>query len=138
MDGLRDYLASTEIVDWRNPRVLAKARELAEADAVETARRCFTFVRDEIHHSWDYQQDPVTCNASDVLAEGTGYCYAKSHLLAALLRATGIPAGLSYQRLCQDRGHQGFDPCARPGGRRFGGRDRAASAALPRQGARKT
>lgn len=27
------------------------------------------------------------------------YCYAKSHLLAALLRANGIPAGLCYQRL---------------------------------------
>jgi hypothetical protein len=41
----------------------------------------------------------LTCKASDVLAHGTGYCYAKSHLLAALLRANGIPAGLCYQRL---------------------------------------
>jgi transglutaminase-like putative cysteine protease len=31
---------------------------------------------------------------------GTGYCYAKSHLLAALLRANGIPAG--NQRLSID------------------------------------
>ena len=29
----------------------------------------------------------------------TGYCYAKSHLLAALLRANNIAAGLCYQRL---------------------------------------
>ncbi len=28
-----------------------------------------------------------------------GFCYAKSHLLAALLRANEIPAGLCYQRL---------------------------------------
>ncbi|MGZ4994365.1 MAG: transglutaminase domain-containing protein, partial [Methylobacter sp.] len=28
-----------------------------------------------------------------------GYCYAKSHLLAALLRAKAVPAGLCYQRL---------------------------------------
>lgn len=35
-------------------------------------------------------------------AWGTGYCYAKSHLLAALLRANGIPAGLCYQRLSVD------------------------------------
>jgi hypothetical protein len=34
-----------------------------------------------------------------VLIHGTGYCYAKSHLLAALLRANRIPAGLCYQRL---------------------------------------
>jgi len=43
--------------------------------------------------------NPITCKASDVLAYGTGYFYAKSHLLAALLRANSIPAGLCYQRL---------------------------------------
>lgn len=63
------------------------------------ARACFEYVRDEIQHSWDYQRNPVTCKASEVLEHGTGYCYAKSHLLAALLRANGIPAGLCYQRL---------------------------------------
>ena len=41
----------------------------------------------------------MTCSASDVLKQGTGYCYAKSHLLAALLRANGTPAGICYQRL---------------------------------------
>jgi transglutaminase-like putative cysteine protease len=56
-------------------------------------------VRDNIRHSWDYQLNPVTCKASDVLQHRTGYCYAKSHLLAALLRASQIPAGLCYQRL---------------------------------------
>ncbi len=43
--------------------------------------------------------DPVTLKASDVLAHRTGFCFAKSHLLAALLRANGIPAGLCYQRI---------------------------------------
>ena len=32
------------------------------------------------------------------MAEGTGICYAKSHLLAAMSRAVGIPAGLCYQQ----------------------------------------
>src|SRR5690606_27049407 len=41
----------------------------------------------------------VTCRASDVLLHATGYCYAKSHLLAALLRANGVPTGFCYQRL---------------------------------------
>jgi len=36
---------------------------------------------------------------SIVLKYKTGYCYSKSHLLAALLRANNIPAGLCYQRL---------------------------------------
>lgn len=55
--------------------------------------------RDAIKHSWGYKLNPVTCAASDVLLYGTGYCYAKSHLPAALLRANGIPTGLCYQRL---------------------------------------
>jgi transglutaminase-like putative cysteine protease len=65
-------------------------------------RRCFEFVRDEIKHTQDYALNPVTCSASEVLNAATGFCYAKSHLLAALLRANGIPAGLCYQRLSLD------------------------------------
>jgi transglutaminase-like putative cysteine protease len=34
-----------------------------------------------------------------VLSEGVGLCYAKSNLLAAILRSQGVPAGLCYQRL---------------------------------------
>lgn len=95
------FLAASDIVDWQHPLVASKARELAAgtSDPVEIARRCFEFVRDEIRHSWDFRQNPVTCRASEVLMHGTGYCYAKSHLLAALLRANGIPAGFCYQRL---------------------------------------
>lgn len=42
---------------------------------------------------------PPPRERAGVDAAPTGYCYAKSHLLAALLRANGIPAGLCYQRL---------------------------------------
>jgi transglutaminase-like putative cysteine protease len=95
------YLAPSEWIDSTHPQVQAQAAALAQGStgSEDTARRCFEFVRDEIRHSWDYRQNPVTCRASDVLAHRTGYCYAKSHLLAALLRANGIPAGLCYQRL---------------------------------------
>jgi transglutaminase-like putative cysteine protease len=98
---MRAYLESSEYIDWRQPQVSLKAAELAAGlgDRLQIARRCFEFVRDEVRHSWDFQANPVTCRASDVLRHGTGYCYAKSHLLAALLRANGIPAGLCYQRL---------------------------------------
>lgn len=73
------------------------AVELTEPEDI--ARKCFEFVRDLIKHSWDFELNPVTCKASDVLKYKTGYCYAKSHLLAALLRANKIPTGLCYQRL---------------------------------------
>lgn len=98
---MEHYLDSSEYIDWKHPLVAAKAAELAgdcfSDEAV--AERCFEFVRDFIEHSWDYRKNPVTCKASEVLIHGTGYCYAKSHLLAALLRANAIPAGLCYQRL---------------------------------------
>ncbi len=95
------FLVASAVIDSDHPRVVAKARELAlgRDDDEAIARACFAFVRDEIQHSWDFRRNPVTCKASDVLLHGTGYCYAKSHLLAALLRANSIPAGLCYQRL---------------------------------------
>lgn len=98
---MNQFLQSSDYIDWQHPAVLAKARELAggATDRTEISRRCFQFVRDEIRHSWDYRLNPVTCKASDVLLHATGFCYAKSHLLAALLRANSIPAGLCYQRL---------------------------------------
>lgn len=100
-DGLQKFLAANDDIDRDHPAIVAKAAELAggSGDTIEIARRCFEFVRDRIQHSLDFRRNPITCKASDVLLHGTGYCYAKSHLLAALLRANGIPAGLCYQRL---------------------------------------
>ena len=98
---MQRYLSSSEYIDFEAPEVQALARHLATEAASETelVRLAFEFVRDEIRHSVDFKLNPVTCKASDVLRYKTGYCYAKSHLLAALLRANGIPTGLCYQRL---------------------------------------
>lgn len=83
-------------------------RSCASDEAI--AQRCFEFVRDSIKHSWDLHLEgpggtglPVTCRASDALLHRTGFCYSKSHLLAALLRVNGLPAGLCYQRLTVGR-----------------------------------
>ena len=98
---MEKYLESSKYIDWKTPEIVSLAKRIAsnkEIDA-EIAKACFVWVRDNIKHSSDYKLNPVTCAASDVLKQGTGYCYAKSHLLAALLRANGIPAGLCYQRL---------------------------------------
>lgn len=98
------FLVASEFIDWRHPAVLAQAAALA-AGAVgdeDIAKRCFEFVRDRIQHSWDFRKNPVTCRASEALRHATGYCYSKSHLLAALLRANQMPAGLCYQRLSID------------------------------------
>ncbi len=101
---MRPYLQSSRYIDWETPAVMELAQTLSAnlGSDEEIARACFEWVRDTIKHSADYQLNPVTCQASEVLKQGTGYCYAKSHLLAALLRANNIPAGLCYQRLSVD------------------------------------
>jgi transglutaminase-like putative cysteine protease len=98
---MQEYLAVTEIIDWQHPKILELSTQLAigKDNLEDIAKACFEWVRDRIKHSSDYQMNPVTCCASKVLESETGYCFAKSHLLAALLRANKIPAGFCYQRL---------------------------------------
>ena len=104
MNNNIEYLRSTEVINYDDPDVSAQAKDLAEGidDTILIAQRCFEWVRDHIQHSMDYENNPVTCIASDVLREGTGFCFSKSHLLAALLRANSIPAGFCYQRLSKN------------------------------------
>jgi transglutaminase-like putative cysteine protease len=108
--GCREFLASTDVVNWYHPDVQTAAWFLAagESDSVTIAKRCFEWVRAEIQHCMDFQRTEVTCRASEVLTHGTGFCYAKSHLLAALLRANRIPAGFCYQRLSIDGAGEPF------------------------------
>ena len=94
------------------------------AAAAPRVERLFRFVRDEIVHSFDRDRDPETagrlaarsvegfppafvqrgiaCRASEALALGHGLCFAKSHLLAALLRFAGHPTGFCYVKLVDD------------------------------------
>jgi GNAT superfamily N-acetyltransferase len=103
-NDMKEYLKVSEVIDWQHPTVMECAQQIAaeHETSITIAKACFEWVRDEIYHSFDYQMNPVTCRASDVLKYKTGYCYAKSHLLAALLRANRIPAGFCYQRLSID------------------------------------
>ena len=100
-DDLNEYLKPTEIIDFGTQEIIDCANSLAQGlnGEILIAKRVYEFVRDEIHHSFDIKGKVVTCKASDVLREGEGICYAKSHLLAALLRYLGIPAGFCYQKL---------------------------------------
>lgn len=95
------FLEASDIIDYTHPSVAAKAYELAQGCSSDTeiAKRCFEFVRDEIRHTGDAGEGITTLRASEVLENAQGWCYAKSHLLAALLRANGIPTALCYQRL---------------------------------------
>ncbi len=95
------YLQNTAIINWQHPAIIGCSEKIileSKSDS-EYIQKTFEYVRDEIQHSWDFKAQIVTCSASEVLKYKTGYCYAKSHLLAALLRAQKIPTGFCYQRL---------------------------------------
>lgn len=104
-DDLNVYLELSDVVDYNNPEIQLKARELVQGlEQVEMAKTIYRFVRDEIDHSLDIGSDEVTCRASDVLKKGHGLCFSKSNLLAALLRFVEIPTGFCYQTLTHEDG----------------------------------
>lgn len=98
---MKAYLKETDNIDFSNKEVHELAMHLANGCKTDeqVAKKCFKYVRDEIHHSGDYKDNITTTTASEVLKHKTGWCYAKAFLLAALLRANGIPTGFTYQRL---------------------------------------
>jgi transglutaminase-like putative cysteine protease len=102
---MREFLESSKYIDWESDAIIKMASQLSVGRVTEEeiVQSCFEFVRDKIKHSLDYKLNPVTCKASDVLKEKTGFCFAKSHLLAALLRANNIPTALVYQKIAFDQ-----------------------------------
>lgn len=96
---LNDYLESSDIIDYDNPLVREAANQLTYGlkDNLSIARVIYDFVKDQILYSFSINATSVPVKASEVLDKGHGICYAKAHLLAALMRASDIPAGLCYQ-----------------------------------------
>ena len=103
-DNIDEYLKREDIVDYENVNIIQLADSLwSNADGnVDYIKKAYEFVRDNISHSADINKDLLTCSASEVLAAGHGICFAKSHLLAALLRCKSIPTGFCYQKLILD------------------------------------
>ena len=101
LSPMEDYLKPSPWVDFDHPGIQRHLAATADESSWEEARvrADFEFVRDQVAHSWDIGSRRVTGRASEALHHREGICYAKSHLLAALLRGRGIPAGLCYHRL---------------------------------------
>jgi transglutaminase-like putative cysteine protease len=101
---IQDYLTSSFAIDWQHPDIIHRAKQITLGldNDIARAQSLFEWVRDKIPHSRDIDADIVTFTASEVLMQGTGICYAKSHLLAAMCRSIGIPAGLCYQTCVDD------------------------------------
>jgi ubiquinone/menaquinone biosynthesis C-methylase UbiE len=103
-EDINEYLKYDEVIDFDKPEIKALADTLFDEVSSETdyVRHAFEYVRDTYPHSADINADEIAVSASDVLKIGHGICHAKSHLLAALLRCKGVPAGLCYQKLILD------------------------------------
>lgn len=98
------YVKCDNVIDYDNEAVAELAEVLFQKaeNELEFIRMAYEFVRDQISHSADIKNDRITCSASEVLKAGHGICFAKSHLLAALLRCKAVPAGFCYQKLILD------------------------------------
>lgn len=108
----KDYLLETECIDYNNSVIQEKVKELKlKSDSqLKYIENAYKFVRDEISHSWDIKSEVVSRKASEALINRAGICWTKSSLLAALLRANGIPSGFSYQFLTRadDNADEGY------------------------------
>lgn len=95
------YLEETKIINFRHPLIQEKIAEFQHVGKtkIELAEMAFLFVRDTIQHSFDIDSTEITISASETLEKIEGICFAKAHLLAALLRGMNIPAGFCYQRV---------------------------------------
>jgi len=100
-DKFEDYLLELDMVDFSHPLIKSKVNDLfiESLNEIEIVQTAFEYVRDSISHSFDINSTHVTCKASEVLNYKDGICYAKSNLLAAILRSKGIPVGFCYQFL---------------------------------------
>ena len=95
-------LAPTQQVDSDHPAV----REFAHtynrgATERERAVALYYAVRDKVRYD-PYRVDlsPLGMRASTALTSGIGWCIPKAALLAAVYRASGIPARLGYADVC--------------------------------------
>ena len=99
-----EYLKHNDVIDYENEAITELADTLFKKtnNEIDFIKAAYEFVRDNISHSADINKDTITCTASEVLKAGHGICFAKSHLLAALLRCKYVPSGFCYQKIILD------------------------------------
>ena len=96
---MEEYLKPTPAINCEAKPIIEKARDLTkgEENIIDKAKRLFYFVRDKIKYNpYSPFYLPEHYRASNILLRGEGYCVQKAALLAALARATGIPARLRF------------------------------------------
>ena len=93
------HLRSSNFIDSDSEAVRDFARQASQEflDDVGRVIALYRTVRDQIiYDPYVDLSDPRSYRASDVLKSGRGYCVGKASLLAAVVRAIGIPARVGY------------------------------------------
>ncbi len=90
------YLQPTPAIDCNSAVIQKKAHQLTrgQTDIVDKAKSLFYFTRDDIRYNAYASLYPI--EASGILKQGYGFCVQKAVLLAALARASQIPARLGF------------------------------------------
>ena len=106
-EGMRDYLAATDLCDSDSQAIKNEAEALTEKaeSPREAAERIFYFVRDEILFGLDRRD----VKASQTLQKRFGFCVTKTNVHVALLRAAGVPARY-HQAIVDKESLRGFVP----------------------------
>jgi len=93
------HLVPTRFLDADHPEVVAFAREATAGASTDRDRavRVFRAVRDGVRYDpYSIDLAPEALSASATLRRRRGFCVSKAVLLAACLRALGIPARLGF------------------------------------------
>ena len=92
------YLRAGDLIDSDHPTIVSYARRIAgDGSDQQRALRLYYAVRDDLRY--DPYNTPMrrdAYRASTTLAAGHGYCVNKAGLMAAVCRASGIPARVGY------------------------------------------
>lgn len=99
MTDAPDHLGPGTYVDSDSAEVIDFARRAADGaeDPIETARRLYLAVRDDIlYDPYVAFGDPESYRAGAIVAAGRGFCIPKAALLTAAARASGIPARVGF------------------------------------------
>lgn len=99
---IKDYLKEIPpVIQFHTPLIQKQINVITSQTTSlrERAKLAFEFARDEIQHSFDSETCKlVTIYAEETVEKKQGICFAKSHVLASLLRGMNIPTGFCYQR----------------------------------------
>ncbi len=97
--GPEGCLAATDVIDSGHPLIVARAASVS-GTPMEKAQALFAMVRDGVRYDFTPKlESRDSWRASNTLERGKGFCQQKAVLLAALLRAAGIPSAICFQHI---------------------------------------